>query len=100
MCAVLGREQIFIFHSEINSLCAYLPSLYTLFSCAHTLLKASDLVMMYFFQYPRNLDMIKYTMLIVRFIFLSLSPEKIIADNVATNYCDYGLEIVKKQASF
>ena len=100
MCAVLGREQIFIFQSEINSPCAYLPSLYTLFSCTHTLWKASGLVLMYFFQYPKNLDIIKYTMLVMRFIFLPLSPEKIIADNVATNYCDYGLEIVKKQASF
>ena len=56
--------------------------------------------MIILFQYPRNLDIIKYTMLIVRFIFYSLSPEKIIADNLATNYCDYGLEIVKKQVSF
>ena len=96
MCAVLGREQIFIFQSEINSPCAYMPSLYTLFSCTHSLWKASDLVMMYFFQYPINLDIIKYTMLLVRFIFLPLAPKKIIADNVATNYCDYGLEIVKK----
>ena len=31
----------------------------------------------------------------MRFIFLPLSPEKIVADNV-TKYCDYGLEIVKK----
>ena len=94
MCTVL------IFQSEINSPCAYLPSLYTLFSCTHTLWKASDLVVMYFFQYPRNLDIIKYTTLTVRFIFLPLSPEKIVADNV-TKYCDYGLEIVKKkQVSF
>ena len=100
MCAVLEREQIFILQSEINTPCAYLPSLYTLFSCTHTLWKASGLVMMYFFQYPRNLDIIKYTMLIMRFIFLPLSPEKIIADNVATNYCSSGLEIVKKQVSF
>ena len=89
MCTVL------IFQSETNSPCAYLPPLYTLFSCMHTLWKASDLVMMYFFQYPSNLDIIKYTTLTVRFIFLPLSPEKIVADSV-TKYCDYGLEIVKK----
>ena len=86
------------FHFPVgNRPCAYLPSLCTLFPCAFTLWKVSDLVMMPFFQYPRNLDIIKYTTLTVLFIFLALPPEKTIA---ATNYCSYGLEIVKKQVSF
>ena len=89
------------FHFPVgNRPCAYLPSLCTFFPCAFTLWKASDPVMMPFFQYPRNLDIIKYTRLTLLFIFLALPPEKTMAATAATNYCHYGLEIVKKQVSF
>ena len=89
------------FHFPVeNRPCAYLPSLCIFFPCAFTLWKASDPVMMPFFQYPRNLDIIKYTRLTLLFIFLALPPEKTMAATAATNYCHYGLEIVKKQVSF
>ena len=75
MCTVLGREEIFIFLSEIDISCTYILLKYTPSPVRTLYGKPLILYIMHFFRYPRNEDILKYAKVTALFIFLALPPE-------------------------